>query len=95
MSCPVGIQGLWKDIFYYRTLLNDIQVLHKYVLCIPGVLSLGNRDKVLLVEGVGERQTDRERESERGKEGGRGFSNKLPEHDCSPRVHPPPLDRSL
>jgi len=66
-------------------------VLHKYVLCIPAVLSPGNRDKVLLVEG-GEGETDRERVRERG---GRGFSNKLPEHDCSPRVHLPALDRSL
>jgi len=61
MWCPVRTQGLWKDIFYSRKLLNDIQVLHKYVLCIPAILNPGNRDKVLLVEG-GEGETDRERE---------------------------------
>jgi hypothetical protein len=44
------------------------------------VRSPGNRDKVSLVGGE-----ERERCS----------SNKLPEQDCSPRVHPPPLDRPL
>jgi hypothetical protein len=46
--------------------------------------------KFYLLKGVVERQTVREKG-----EGGRGFSNKLPEQDCSPRVYPTPLDRSL
>jgi len=54
-------------------LLNDIQVLHKYVLCIPAVLNPGNRDKVLLVEG-GEGETDRE-SVRRGKGGEASAAN--------------------
>jgi hypothetical protein len=56
-------------------------VLHKYVLCISAILSPENRDKVLLVEGVGgetDRQTERERD--RGGEGvasATNFQNKI------------------